>query len=1076
MLEQGFKFALDEEKEYNLRLRRDANWERASKRLLIVLQMVPQVSLKERDIAPPGLIRDTITNCIKYSRKICRNYGHNPAEFAYAIANFNSFKHLQLKGNARKDAENHFAARLNKLIKKLKPTHILISGDIAAQYMLPEVTHHAYKRGWIHSLNGIPTVTTVDLDRLLEKNGAKANLLGFWTKHLAYLMMGKHPHNIGKLAATPRYIDTMAKFEALMARLEKLGPTDNVACDTETANLTVHHNAIYTIQFATNKQPDIGYVLPIDHPMTPYTGDEIKVIKKRLRAYFNRPANQGPELVTFNGMYDLRVIRQALKLPIINLKVWEIMAGEHLLDENTTELTDVGPPVGGLAATFSSYGNDFYYRAKFSKEDRTTTGTVPPSDAEFLKYASTDVVALIGIKEQQLRRADYTPHLGGPYTPYYERHMRHIMSDQAHALSHLREDGSYVDRAYLRFLMTKESPLRKEIQAAERQLRAFPNAQKANANILAESGMKAKSLWGAATTTEWAFKLSKGVHKAHLFLDVMGLEPVDFTDTGAPSVGKAFIAQYKGQHREVAVFEEWSKRTKLLSTYVRGWYKKLRKNQDSAKDGYLRPDYLFWNVVTGRLASKNPSLQQVPARGKLSKIIKRMFITPPGHLMIRFDYSAHEVRMWSVASGDKILAAAFGAGQSLRQQWIQNPTQEILTELKTKGDIHIQNVYRFWKVWVSKDDPRRDAVKRVIFGLLYGLSSKSMGFEVGPRALARKRIHEIDDILFLIGDTTKKEDLVKVALDILGKSATDADRKATDPKEVRALVDRVVAGLKAERKQHNAGLGSEEEDERKDTKYAQDLIDKTFESFPMGAKWTNRMKKMAEDDYYVYSPVHRRRHLYASLTKDKSIVSRQVRRGSNAPIQGFSSELGSKAGYMILQAYYKELPKFIKKFQPEFRQWDSKVQFSRQVHDASYFAVPYFMVLPHIHICQWQATYGLARATEEQLGLKFTIEPEIEIEIGACDASTIKWDWSLPHLIDSISKSVDDGIQLGAIKETKAEVMDQILAPYRSVKTIEYLQKHYPLLNVPDLTKQITEAVKKYDQEEKARQEQVSSV
>lgn len=1075
MLEESFKFALDEEKEYNLRLRRDRNWTTAKQRLLIVLQMVPQISLKERDIAPPGLIRDTIVNCIKHSRKICRNYGRNPADFAYGIVNFNAFKHLQLKGNARKDAENHFASRLRKLIKKMKPTHILISGDIAAQYMLGEVTDHAFKRGWIHTFDGIPTATTVDLDRLLEKNGAKANLLGFWTRHLAYLMMGQHPHDISKLAAVPRYIDTMDKFEALMARLEALGPTDNVACDTETANLTVHHNAIYTIQFATNKQPDVGYVLPIDHPMTPYTGEEIAVIKKRLRAFFNQKANDGPELVTFNGMYDLRVIRQALKLPIINLKVWEIMAGEHLLDENTTELQDIGPPVGGLAATLASYCNDFYYRAKFSKADRTTTGTIPPSDAEFLKYAAMDVVSLIGIKEQQLRRADYTVHLGNPYTKYYERHMRHIMSDQAHALSHLREDGSYVDRAYLRYLMTKDSPLRKEIQAAERQIRMFPHAQTANDNILAESGVKSKGLWGSSAK-EWAFRLSKGAHKAHLFLDVMGLEPVDFTDSGAPSVGKAFIAQYKGQHREVAVFEEWSKRTKLLSTYVRGWYKKLRGNQDSAKDGYLRPDYLFWNVVTGRLASKNPSLQQVPARGKLSKIIKRMFITPPGHMMIRFDYSAHEVRMWSVASGDQILAAAFRAGQELRQQWIQNPTNEILTELKTKGDIHIQNVYRFWKVWVSKDDPRRDAVKRVIFGLLYGLSSKSMGFEVGPRALARKRIHEIDDTLFLIGDTVKAEDLTRIALDILGKKATDEEKKTVDPKAVRALVDKVVAGLKGERKDLNKGLGSEEDDEKKDTKYAQDLIDKTFESFPKGAKWTNTMKKMAEEEYYVYSPVHRRRHLYASLTKDKSIVSRQVRRGSNAPIQGFSSELGSKAGYMILQAYYKELPKFIKKFQPERTAWSSKVQFSRQVHDASYFAVPYFMVLPHIHICQWQATYGLARATEEQLGVKFTIEPEIEIEIGACDASTIKWDWSLPHLIDSISKSVDDGISLGAIKESREEVMEQILAPYRSVKTIEYLQKHYPLLNVPDLTKQITEAVHNYDQEEKARQKQVSSV
>lgn len=1060
MLESRFKYSIDEEKEYNIALRRDSNWDKSEKRLLIILQMVPQVSLKERDLVPDGLIRDTIVNCIKYSRQICRNYGHNPADYAFAVVNFNAFKHLHLKGTARKDAENHFAARCRKLIKKLKPTHILISGDTATQYLLNDVQNTAYKRGWILNYDGATTTATLDLDRLLEKNGNRANLLGFWTRHLAYLMMGKHPHDLSALAATPRYVDTIAKFDSLFAQLDKLGPEDQISVDTETANLTVHHNAIYTIQFALSTRPETGYVVPVDHPMTPYTAEEIRYIKKKLRSLFSKDEDTAPQLVTFNGMYDLRVIRQSLKLPIINLPVWEIMAGEHLLDENTTELVDLGPPMGGLAATFSSYCNDFYFRAKFSKADRATTGTVDPSNAEFLKYAAMDVVSLLGIRKQELSRAQHTKHIGAPYTPHYIKHMRYVMSDQAHALSHLREDGSYVDRPYMRSLMNKDSPLRKEIATVARQMQAFPIVQQANANLLKEAGFRAKGLWGSQTQ-EWTFRLSKGAHKAHLFLDLMGLEPVDFTDTGAPSVGKAFIAQYKGQHREVAIYEEWQKRVKIFSTYVKGWRRKMNADQDSAKDGYLRPDYLFWDVVTGRLASKNPSLQQVPARGKLSKFIKRMFITPPGYLMIRFDYSAHEVRMWSVASGDKILAAAFEAGQRLRKQWIQTPTAEVATELKTKGDIHIQNVYRFWKKWVSKDDPLRDAVKRVIFGLLYGLSSKSMGFEVGPLSLARKRILAIDDTLFAIKDASKESDKLKVLIDILGKKATDQDKAATG-KAVEALSARVVTDLLAEKKTLKKGLGPEESDEKKDTRYAQDLIDKTFESFPMGAKWTNRMKKMAEEEYYVYSPIHRRRHLFASLTKDKSIVSRQVRRGSNAPIQGFSSELGSKAARMITQAYYRELPKFLKKFAPERKVWDSKLQFSRQVHDASYFATPYFMVLPLIHICQWQATYGLARATEEQLGLKFTIEPEIEIEVGACDSMCYKLDWSLPDMVGKLLQALKDGEENGWLDVPYADAVQQVFAPYNSPKARAHLQKHYPLLNVPDLDTQMVEALKQH--------------
>ncbi|MGT3784028.1 hypothetical protein ACVTE8_15845, partial [Staphylococcus aureus] len=49
-------------------------------------------------------------------------------------------------------------------------------------------------------------------------------------------------------------------------------------------------------------------------------------------------ARQGPMLVTFNGMFDLRIVRQQLRIPIIWHRVWEITFGEHALDENISSL------------------------------------------------------------------------------------------------------------------------------------------------------------------------------------------------------------------------------------------------------------------------------------------------------------------------------------------------------------------------------------------------------------------------------------------------------------------------------------------------------------------------------------------------------------------------------------------------------------------------------------------------------------------------------------------------------------------------------------------------------------------
>ena len=75
------------------------------------------------------------------------------------------------------------------------------------------------------------------------------------------------------------------------------------------------------------------------------------------------------------------------------------------------------------------------------------------------------------------------------------------------------------------------------------------------------------------------------------------------------------------------------------------------------------------------------------------------------------------------------------------------------------------------------------------------------------------------------------------------------------------------------------------EEDRED--YAQNIIDKMFSQFKMGHKWLLRMSDAAENEQQVWSPIHRIRHLYATITKDRQIVSRQVRRGMNAPIQGF---------------------------------------------------------------------------------------------------------------------------------------------------------------------------------------------
>jgi hypothetical protein len=423
----------------------------------------------------------------------------------------------------------------------------------------------------------------------------------------------------------------------------------------------------------------------------------------------------------------------------------------------------------------------------------------------------------------------------------------------------------------------------------------------------------------------------------------------------------------------------------------------------------LRASFTFFNVDTGRLASQDPNFQNIPSRGKLAKVIKEMFITPDGHMLIRFDYSAHEVRGWSIVSGDKVLAAAFKAGQSLRQQWIKNPTDDIKKELKTKGDIHIQNVFRFFKKWVDKSDPLRDAIKGVVFGVLYGKSAATLG-----------------------NDTKKAE-----VGELKAKMAEAYKNKSPDLSKLE--------------KKFNALLDEDRTD------YAQGIIDKMFAEFQRGHKWVLKMQEFAQEKFYVFSPIGRIRHLYAAMTKDRGIVSRQVRRGMNAPIQGFASEIAVKASRLTTTTYYRSLPKL-----KALLKLDGKYPFmaNRIVHDANYFTVPFEMVIPFLHILQYTSTYGVAKKYEEEFGLKFTVEPEIEMEWGVKDTKSYKWDWSLPELKKNMEQAVQDGIDAGFYKQSKEEILDIIFAPWRDKKTLEYLDTNYPFLNV-SLKKELWDVARK---------------
>ena len=244
------------------------------------------------------------------------------------------------------------------------------------------------------------------------------------------------------------------------------------------------------------------------------------------------------------------------------------------------------------------------------------------------------------------------------------------------------------------------------------------------------------------------------------------------------------------------------------------------------------------------------------------------------------------------------------------------------------------------------------------------------------------------------------------------------------------------------------------------SEYAQGIMDKLFAEFKKGKRWIDRMSKLAEEKFYVYSPIGRIRHLWAALTGDKAVVAKQVRRGTNAPIQGFASEIGTKASRRIMESYYEWAPK-LKRMMNLDDDYDYTIKFNRVVHDALYFAVPYAMVIPFIHILQYEATYGVTQAYEDEFGLKFTIEPEIEIEVSARDDHSFKWDWSTHNLQEIIHSALKDAEELNRLTGTVEETRNVIFVPWRNKMVRRVLQENFPLLGVHNLDNQIRESFKK---------------
>ena len=1097
-------------------------WKTASKRLLVVIETIDSLDLRNQQLLSGSTddsggfkrakssatehnpMRSILSNILDLSIDLLRPYGIevDVADYALGVVNFNARKirNLEVKDQVRSFPA--FADRVIETIRKLKPTHLLVLGDTASHYLLrkleaPEGTpdhlcpgavelNSQVKRGWLFKrklgkreffmlssldLEGLyrPQTGLFDEDESDDSDSdryAAADLLYFVTRNISSLFAEKMLHDLSHIVPKPVYVDTIEKFDRFYSKLTE---AEMLATDLETKSLFNTRNAIYLAQFAFTV--DKAYCIPVSHPKSPFSEEDQEYILGKFRRYFL--SKEAKTIAFLNGTFDTRIMRAQTELPIIpHHRIHEVTAGEQLLDENLGLFGRFKMYFNGgyiktsyqnLRNMLCMYGNDWYYRAAFSKEERHLVGSFPPDDPNVLLYGAADAQFTLAIALEQYERAHNVlvlPKLDGKwkrYGKFFKAHLLNQMSNTVQSISHAEQSGSPVDVEYLNKLMGPTSPLKTLIKESLAEMHTMPSVQKASKVLLQSAGKATSSIWGNDVSMT-VFDPNKPDHKSRLFFDVMRLPSVSTTDTGKPAVDKVFVAAYREKYREVALLEQISKAGKLMSTYVKGWLKQIEQSVDGIKDHCLRPSFGFFTIVTGRLNSFNPSLQQVPSRGPLADYVKRAFVAPVGCLLWRFDYSAHEVRGWSWLSGDKNIAAAFQIGLDLRRALIQVATLlvpkgmksaadvdsaieagtlspkkakrikeilEVRSKLKRDGDVHVQSVFRFLKKRVDKDHPLRDAIKRIVFGLIYGKSLRTLSRDISVPNLDVQLRKEIAGLETKLTEITEKE--------------------------ARKLIRGDLHDL-------NSRLERFESAESPDAFWldeATDITEKMFAEFSEGAAWLENARTQIREHAHLVSPIGRVRRLWRVYTGKKGIIAAAERRAQNSPIQGFASEVGCSSAFLILKHCYM----YIRKHKLDMKLMP---RYCRAVHDANYFVVPHEMTIPFVHICQYMATNGVVAWYKELFGMDFTIEPEIEMETGASEGKehALKWNWELPELPMLIRKALTDQVALGRLKGSKLDsTYEAVMEPWSDEDRRRDLQENYPLLNVRDLHSQIGAAL-----------------
>ena len=439
--------------------------------------------------------------------------------------------------------------------------------------------------------------------------------------------------------------ETIQDKKALDDLVKRLNKAKIISFDTETTGTDQMAADLVGISVAV--EAGKGYYIPVGH-------------------------NQGQQL-------SIEEVVEALRPPMTNLSIPK--AG-HNLDYDNVMLSRYGLECRPLA--FDSM------IAEWLRDPASRNLGLKNLAWVRLNVQMTEITDLIGKGKKQISMAEVDIEKAAPYAAADAEIVLRLMPLLQ---KDLKESGS------MKAFLEMEMPLIPVISQMEMTGISLNTKylKKMSGDLEKELAVIAEKVYGLVGEE---FNLNSPQKLSQALFGQLKIEPPDGTKktaSGHYSTAADVLAQLKDEHEIVQWVLQNRELSKLKSTYVDALPKQVNE-----RTGRVHTSYNQVGSVTGRIASSDPNLQNIPIRTKRGRQVRQAFVATDGNVLLAIDYSQIELRVVAHIADDKAMLAAFKSGEDIHA----TTAAKILgKELKD----------------VNEDD-RRNA-KAINFGLIYGMSA-----------------------------------------------------------------------------------------------------------------------------------------------------------------------------------------------------------------------------------------------------------------------------------------------------------------------------------------------------------------